>query len=264
VTDWLITVPLGAVLGFLIGLTGVGGGALVAPSLYVILGLKYQDSIALLLVYSLFTKIVDGIQHVRQGTVLWKITLVYGLAGIPGSILGSHAIYWVGPATERIFPYVMAALLATVAVLILLETVLRRLAAREKPFSPQRADAVGHRGHRDLPALRGHPARHHVGGQRQPRDPLDALPVPHDDPADRRLKPRHRAHDGDPGRAHALRTRRRERLAARAADAGLADRHRAGAKTALRLPGWALKLVIVVLILAGAVATVAKAGQIAR
>jgi uncharacterized membrane protein YfcA len=37
-----------------------------------------------------------------------------------------------------------------------------------------------------------------------------------------------------------------------------------GAKTALRLPGWALKLVIVVLILTGAAATVVKAGQIAR
>jgi len=134
--DWLITVPLGFVLGFLIGLTGVGGGALVAPSLYVILGLNYQDSIALSLIYSLFTKIVGGIQHIRQGTVLWKITLLYGLTGIPGSILGSHAIYRMGSATEQIFPYVMAAVLVTVAVLILLETVVRNLAAHDKPFSP--------------------------------------------------------------------------------------------------------------------------------
>ena len=44
-TDWLVTVPLGAVLGFLIGLTGVGGGALVAPSLYVILGLLMLGSL---------------------------------------------------------------------------------------------------------------------------------------------------------------------------------------------------------------------------
>lgn len=134
--DWLITVPLGFALGFLIGLTGVGGGAVVAPSLYVILGLNYQDSIALSLVYSLFTKIVGGIQHIRQGTVLWKITLLYGLTGIPGSVLGSHAVYRMGSATERIFPYVMAAVLVTVAVLILLETVLRNLAAHDKPFSP--------------------------------------------------------------------------------------------------------------------------------
>lgn len=35
-TDWLLTAPFGAILGFLIGLTGVGGSALVAPSLYVI------------------------------------------------------------------------------------------------------------------------------------------------------------------------------------------------------------------------------------
>ena len=137
--DWLIPISLGAALGFLIGLTGVGGGAVVAPALYVILGLSYQDAIALSLIYSLFTKIVGAIQHIRQGTVLWKLTLLYGLAGVPGAVLGSHAIYRVGPATERIFPYVMAGLLVTVALLILLGTFLRTLAEREKPFS---ADAL--------------------------------------------------------------------------------------------------------------------------
>ena len=133
--DWLITVPLGAVLGFLIGLTGVGGGALVAPALYVILGLGYQEAISLSLVYSLLTKIVGAAQHIRQGTVLWRITLVFGLTGIPGAVLGSHAIYRMGDATERIFPYVMAGLLVAVAALILLESVLQSLAQREKPFS---------------------------------------------------------------------------------------------------------------------------------
>jgi uncharacterized membrane protein YfcA len=141
--DWLITVPLGAVLGFLIGLTGVGGGVLVAPALYVILGLSYQEAIALSLIYSLFTKIVGAVQHIRQGTVLWKLTLLYGLTGIPGAVIGSHAIYRMGPATERLLPYVMAGLLITVAVLILLETVLRNLAAREKPFSPDALSPAG-------------------------------------------------------------------------------------------------------------------------
>ena len=83
-TDALVTIPLGAILGFLMGLTGAGGGALVALSLYVILGLRYGDSVALSVVYSLFTKIVGAAQHIRQGTVLWKITCVYGIAGIPG------------------------------------------------------------------------------------------------------------------------------------------------------------------------------------
>jgi len=43
--DLLIAVPLGFVLGFFIGLTGVGGGALVAPALYVIPGVPYGQAV---------------------------------------------------------------------------------------------------------------------------------------------------------------------------------------------------------------------------
>lgn len=109
---------------------------MVAPALYVILGLSYPEAIALSLVYSLLTKVVGAVQHVRQGTVLWKITLLYGLTGIPGAVLGSYLIYFTAGATARVFPYLMAALLIVVAALILLETLLRSLASREKPFSP--------------------------------------------------------------------------------------------------------------------------------
>ena len=84
----VLSVGLGFVLGFLVGMTGVGGGALVAPALYVILGVDYGQSVALSLIYSVFTKIVSAVQHLRQGTVLWKISLLYGLTAIPGTVLG--------------------------------------------------------------------------------------------------------------------------------------------------------------------------------
>lgn len=141
--DLLIAVPLGFVLGFLIGLTGVGGGALVAPALYVVLGLPYGEAVALSLIYSLFTKIVSGVQHLRQGTVLWKITLVYGLLGIPGAVLGSRLVYLAGPGAQRRFPLIMGAVLLVVSALMLLETAMRSLAARQKPFSPHRFGARG-------------------------------------------------------------------------------------------------------------------------
>ena len=136
--DLLIAVPLGFVLGFLIGLTGVGGGALVAPALYVILGLDYAQSVALSLIYSLFTKIASAVQHIRQGTVLWRITLLYGLTAIPGTVLGSQVIYWAVGGAERIFPFLMGAVLLLVSALMLLETSVKAIAAREKPFSPHR------------------------------------------------------------------------------------------------------------------------------
>jgi hypothetical protein len=264
VTDWLITVPLGAWLGFLIGLTGVGGGALVAPSLYVILGLGYGDAIALSLVYSLFTKIVGAVQHIRQGTVRWKVTLLYGLTGIPGAVLGSHAIYRMGPATERVFPYLMAALLVAVALLILLETAVRSLARRDKPFSPDVLTWPGivaiaifqlfvgvllgitSVGSGSLVILSMLYLFRMTAQQIVGSNLVIALMM---------VIPAGVTHFGLGG----VSVRPLVLLML-----GSLIGTVIGARTSLRLPEWALKLVIVVLILAGAVATVLKASQIAR
>ncbi|MET0852269.1 MAG: sulfite exporter TauE/SafE family protein [Candidatus Rokuibacteriota bacterium] len=138
VTDALIVVPLGFVLGFLIGLTGVGGGVLVAPAFYVILGLGYGEAVALSLIYSLFTKIASAVQHVRQGTVLWRITLAYGLTGIPGAVVGSRLVYRADADLQRLLPLMMAAVMLAVAGMLLAEATVRGLAERPKPFSPHR------------------------------------------------------------------------------------------------------------------------------
>jgi uncharacterized membrane protein YfcA len=134
--DLLIAVPIGFALGFLIGLTGVGGGALVAPALYVVLGRGYGEAVALSLVYSLFTKVFGAVQHARQGTVLWRLALLYGLTGIPGSVLGSRFVYLASPETQRLLPFLMGGILLFVASLLVAETWLRAVAAWEKPFSP--------------------------------------------------------------------------------------------------------------------------------
>jgi uncharacterized membrane protein YfcA len=136
VTELLAAVPLGFVLGVLIGLTGVGGGALVAPTLYVVLDRGYAEAVALSLVYSALTKIVSAIQHLRQGTVLWRLTLLYGLTGIPGAIIGSRLVYAGAGASPRLLPFLMSAILLLAALLIAFDTRLARLMAWEKPFSP--------------------------------------------------------------------------------------------------------------------------------
>jgi uncharacterized membrane protein YfcA len=140
--DLLIAVPLGFVLGFLIGLTGVGGGALVAPALYVILGVSYGEAVGVSLIYSLLTKVTSAVQHVRQGTVLWRVTLWYGLAGVPGALAGSYLVYLASPGVRRLFPMIMATVLLLVSALLLAETTLRAAIARDKPFSPQHIGAL--------------------------------------------------------------------------------------------------------------------------
>ncbi len=133
----LIDIPLGFALGFLIGLTGVGGGAVTAPALYVLLGMGYAEAVALSLTYALFTKIFSVIQHFRQRTVRWKVTLLYGLTGIPGAVLGSHLVYIAAEETRQIIlPFLMSGVLVIVGLMILFEDPIQALLPRRKPFHP--------------------------------------------------------------------------------------------------------------------------------
>ena len=62
--DLLLTFFLGFVLAFFIGLTGVGGGALVAPTLFVILDLPYVEVIGTSLAFAFLTKLLSATQHI--------------------------------------------------------------------------------------------------------------------------------------------------------------------------------------------------------
>ena len=82
---------LGAAIGFLAGLLGIGGGMLMVPFLTIILGnrgvapdLAFKMAIATSMATILFTSISSVRAHHRRGAVRWD--LVRGLA--PGIILG--------------------------------------------------------------------------------------------------------------------------------------------------------------------------------
>ena len=133
----VVTIGIGFVLGFLIGLTGVGGGALVAPALYVILGLGYSAAVSLSLIYSVFTKIVGFIQHFQLDNIDWKLTLYYSIPAIPGAVLGSRILY-TAPELERVYAFAMVGILIAVALGMLAEAAVRGLASRAKPFDVER------------------------------------------------------------------------------------------------------------------------------
>ena len=115
----------------------MGGGALVAPALYVVLQVSYAQAVTLSLIYSVFTKILAFLQHLRQGNVSWRITLIYGVAGIPGAVLGSQLLYTAQSPDHWIFPFLMSGVLVVVASLILLEASVQAIARWEKPLNPE-------------------------------------------------------------------------------------------------------------------------------
>ncbi|WP_156043444.1 TSUP family transporter, partial [Paenibacillus sp. UNC451MF] len=70
--DWSIAL-MGLFVGLLVGLTGVGGAALLTP-LLVLLGIQPTVAVATDLFYNSITKLFGSIQHYRQKTINFKVT----------------------------------------------------------------------------------------------------------------------------------------------------------------------------------------------
>lgn len=87
--DLVLYILLGAVIGFLIGLTGVGGGVLTVPSLIVLVGLPPITAVGTASFYAVLTKLYAVYRHWRQQTVNWRAGIKFFCLSLPGLILTS-------------------------------------------------------------------------------------------------------------------------------------------------------------------------------
>ncbi len=83
--DFLVYVSAGAVVGFAIGLTGVGGGSIMTP-LLLAFGFPMHVAVGTDLLYAAITKAGGALAHARQKTVNWSLAGWLALGSIPGSI----------------------------------------------------------------------------------------------------------------------------------------------------------------------------------
>jgi uncharacterized membrane protein YfcA len=85
----------GLLVGFLVGLTGVGGGSLMTPFLIAVVGLPAPTAIGTDMVYASATKLAGSVQHYRQRSVNLEVALFLGLGSIPASLLGVQTLEWI-------------------------------------------------------------------------------------------------------------------------------------------------------------------------
>lgn len=77
----------GALSGFLVGLTGVGGGALMTPMLLLIFGVPPTTAIATDLWFAAITKFVAGGMHHNGGKVDWQVVKRLWMGSLPVALL---------------------------------------------------------------------------------------------------------------------------------------------------------------------------------
>jgi uncharacterized membrane protein YfcA len=75
---------MGLLVGFLIGLTGVGGAALLTPIL-IIAGINPSIAVGTDLVYNSITKFFGTMQHWRQKTINFKLVKYLAIGSIPSA-----------------------------------------------------------------------------------------------------------------------------------------------------------------------------------
>jgi len=105
-------VALGIVIGFIAGLLGIGGGFILVPvfnSLFRSMGIPLDISIKMAVGTSLFTvfltSVVSAYKHYLRGNILWRCSLVLGIFGVVGSLIGLKISmeYLSGDLHKRLF-----------------------------------------------------------------------------------------------------------------------------------------------------------------
>ena len=89
--DYALTLA-GALVGLLVGLTGMGGGALLTPVLVLIFGVPPLAAISSDLVTSLVMKPVGAAVHIRRRTVQTGLLTWLALGSVPAAFVGSLVI----------------------------------------------------------------------------------------------------------------------------------------------------------------------------
>ncbi|MBX5492831.1 MAG: sulfite exporter TauE/SafE family protein [Chloroflexi bacterium] len=90
-----ILVALGLLVGVVVGLTGVGGGALLTPLLIVVAGVRPTLAVGTDLAFAALTKAVGAGLHLRGGSVDLPLTARLAAGSVPGVLLGTQLVaHW--------------------------------------------------------------------------------------------------------------------------------------------------------------------------
>lgn len=89
IAEIVLRLLLGMVIGFCIGLTGVGGGVLVLPALTIILRIDAVAAVGTTTLYAFLTKIAATFHHCKLKTIDWHIALRFLMGAVPANIATS-------------------------------------------------------------------------------------------------------------------------------------------------------------------------------
>ena len=100
---------VGLAVGFFVGLTGVGGGVILAPVL-IFLGIQPSVAVGTDLVYGSVTKLVGTWRNVKAKRVDWNWVWALALGSVPAGVAGSYLIDYLRHTQPEAEPIIKKAL----------------------------------------------------------------------------------------------------------------------------------------------------------
>jgi len=143
---WQFTLT-GLLIGVLVGLTGMGGGALLTPILVILFGFKPTYAVGTDILHGAIFKTFGAVRHRRLGTVHARLTFWMFLGSGPMSLLGVFAAgrleHAYGSGVQSAEGYAIGAALVLGAIGLIAKTFVKRgVQPNDAPFILQRKDRV--------------------------------------------------------------------------------------------------------------------------
>lgn len=123
----------GALVGLLVGMTGVGGGSLMTPILVLAFGFAPTTAVGTDLLFASITKTVGGAVHGQRGTVDWRIVRRLATGSLPGALATLLLLNSLGKpdaATQHAISAVLGATLVLTALALMFRTRIIEFAGR--------------------------------------------------------------------------------------------------------------------------------------
>src|SRR5438874_8560230 len=112
-------IAAGAIIGFLIGMTGMGGGSLTTPFLILVVHVRPVFAVGTDLIYASITKLVGTATHLRQRTVDLRVGGLVIAGAVPAALLGVFTVSKLGGGGDAFVRKMLGATLILVALSVL-------------------------------------------------------------------------------------------------------------------------------------------------
>ncbi len=138
---------VGLLVGILIGLTGMGGGALLAPILILVFGVPPVWAVGTDVAYSTVTKALGSIVHIRQKHVNFKIALWLACGSVPATLLSVTLVQYIrkhyASLVNGVILHAIGFTLILVAVLLVAKPFLMRRVEKKRLETQKQAALAG-------------------------------------------------------------------------------------------------------------------------